>query len=50
MLYVFPTPGAYPKNSLKAPRDFAVGETASSHSSGFFGKFAFFSVPEFRAL
>src|SRR5580700_2465964 len=41
MLYVFPTPGAYPKNSLKMPRDFAVGDTASSHSSGFFGKCSF---------
>jgi cell division protein FtsW (lipid II flippase) len=41
MLYVFPTPGAYPRNSLKIPRDFAVGETASSHSSGFIGKFSF---------
>src|ERR1700739_852259 len=42
MLYVFPTPGAYPRNSLKIPRDFGAGETASSHSSGFFGK-CFFS-------
>jgi len=41
MLYVFPTPGAYPRNSLKIPRVFAVGETASSHSSGFFGKCSF---------
>jgi two-component system sensor histidine kinase KdpD len=41
MLCVFPTPGAYPKNSLKMPRDFAVGDTASSHSSGFFGKCSF---------
>jgi two-component system sensor histidine kinase KdpD len=41
MLYVFPTPGAYPRNSLNIPRDFGAGETASSQSSGFFGKCSF---------
>lgn len=47
MLYVLPTPGAYPKNSLKIPRDFGAGETASSHSSGFFGKCFFSPLLEF---
>jgi hypothetical protein len=36
-----PTPGAYPRNSLKIPRDFGAGEATSSHSSGFFAKFSF---------
>src|SRR6266403_2871195 len=37
ILKVFPTPGAYPRKSLKAPRAFSGGEATSSHSSGFFG-------------
>src|SRR5215472_12586162 len=41
MLWVLPTPGAYPRNNLKIPRVFDAGETASSHSSGFFGKCSF---------
>jgi len=47
MLNVFPTPGAYPRNSLKIPRDFGVGDIASSHSSGFFGKCSFSPQSEF---
>jgi two-component system, OmpR family, sensor histidine kinase KdpD len=47
MLYVFPTPGAYPRNSLKIPRALGVGDTASSHSSGFFGKYAFSPLSNF---
>ena len=38
MLNVFPTPGAYPRKSLKIPRDFCGGEATSNQSSGFFGK------------
>jgi len=41
MLYVFPTPGAYPRKSLKMPRALLAGEATSSHSSGFFGKVRF---------
>src|SRR5690242_5335571 len=35
MLYVLPTPGAYPRKSLKIPRGLS-GETSCSHSSGVF--------------
>jgi hypothetical protein len=36
MVWVFPTPGAYPRKSLNLP-PFFVGETSSSHCSGVFG-------------
>src|SRR3984893_1572862 len=41
MLKVLPTPGAYPRNSLKVPRVFSGGEATSSHSSGFLRKIIF---------
>src|SRR3974390_3936589 len=50
MLYVLPTPGAYPKNSLKMPRALGAGDATSSHSSGFFGKLQFSPWYDFAEL
>jgi hypothetical protein len=36
MVWVLPTPGAYPRKSLNLP-PFFVGETSSSHCSGVLG-------------